>query len=81
MSNQIHHCFKEEEKGKEENMEENNQYAWILSQELIKKSTFTAFLIFCGLSDYEDLSRKSDQDLGWLRDSAIRYAGLQFYQP
>ena len=81
MSIQIHPCFKEEEKGKEENMEENNQYAWISSQELIEKSTLTAFLIFCGLSDYEDLSRKSDQDLGWLWDSVIRYAGLQFYQP
>ena len=57
---QIHPCFKEEEKGKEENMEENNQYAWILSQELIKKSMFTAFLKFCGLSDYEDFSLKSD---------------------
>jgi len=60
MSSQIHHCFKEEEKGKEENMEENNQYAWIPSQEPIEKNTLTAFLKFCGLSDYEDFSLKSD---------------------
>lgn len=56
-------------------------FAWHPSQDLIARAQLTRFISFCGCESFEQLYRRSTQDIAWFTEQVLRFLDVQFDQP
>ncbi len=62
-------------------MSSSIDYKWYPSQSLIDNSNLTRFFDFVGIYDYQELTKKADEDSGWFYDQVIKFTDIRFYKP
>ena len=55
--------------------------AWTPSEEVIARAQLTRFLRFCGLGSFDELQRRSTEDVAWFTEQLLRFLEIQFDQP
>jgi acetyl-CoA synthetase len=61
--------------------QEQVQIAWRPNDEVIARAQLTRFLSFCGLDSYQDLQRRSTEDVEWFTEQVLRFLGVRFDRP
>lgn len=57
------------------------QLAWRPSDEVIARAQLTRFLAFCGLDSYQELQRRSTDQVEWFTEKLIQFLGVRFDAP
>jgi acetyl-CoA synthetase len=58
-----------------------DRFVWKPSQELLSRTTITAFLREHRLADYEALLARADADPRWFWDAVLRFFDVRFFRP
>ncbi len=56
----------------------NNSIAWTPSEDVIERAQLTRFIRFCGLSSFDELQRRSTEDVAWFTERLIEFLGIRF---
>lgn len=59
----------------------DNSIAWTPSEEVIAAAQLTRFLRFCGLGSFDELQRRSTEDVAWFTEQLLSFLDLQFDKP
>ena len=59
----------------------DNAIAWRPSAEVVARAQLTRFLSFCGLQTFDELYRRSIEDVAWFTEQLVRFLDLQFDRP
>jgi acetyl-CoA synthetase len=54
---------------------------WRPSKEYVERANVTRFMRTNGIETYEELVRRSVQDVAWFWDAVVRDLGIEFYEP
>jgi acetyl-CoA synthetase len=54
---------------------------WSPSGDYVERANVTRFMRAHGIASYEDLVRRSREDVEWFWDAVVRDLGIEFYQP
>ncbi|MFN3741180.1 MAG: AMP-binding protein, partial [Anaerolineales bacterium] len=54
---------------------------WRPTAEYIERAHLTAFMRQHGISDFNELMRRSTEDVAWFTEAVLRYLDIQFHQP
>jgi acetyl-CoA synthetase len=57
------------------------QIVWRPSPEYIERANLTCFMRQHNLTDYDELMRRSTQDIAWFTDAILHYLDICFYRP
>lgn len=57
------------------------EIVWRPSQEHIQRAHLTAFMRRHGIADFAELMKRSTEDAAWFTDAALKYLGIEFYEP
>jgi acetyl-CoA synthetase len=58
-----------------------NGVVWSPSGDYVERANVTRFMRAHGISSYEELVRRSREDVEWFWDAVVRDLGIEFYQP
>jgi acetyl-CoA synthetase len=58
-----------------------NGVVWSPSGDYVERANVTRFMRAYGISSYEELVRRSREDVEWFWDAVVRDLGIEFYQP
>ena len=56
-------------------------YIWEPTAEALEHAHATAFMREHGISDWRELIRRSQDDIEWFWDAAVRFLGIEFFEP
>lgn len=56
----------------------NNSIAWTPSEDVIERAQLTRFIRFCGLSSFDELQRRSTEDVAWFTERLIEFLEIRF---
>jgi acetyl-CoA synthetase len=62
-------------------MKDNNAIAWRPTAEGIERAQLTRFIRFCGLGSFDELQRRSMEDVAWFTDCLLRFLDPRFDTP
>ena len=57
------------------------EIVWRPSPQHIEHANLTAFMREHGIKDFDDLMRKSTDDVAWFTESVLKFLDIRFYQP
>lgn len=57
------------------------QIAWTPSEEVIARAQLTRFMNFCGAGSYDELQRRSTEDVAWFTSEVLRFLDIRFDEP
>jgi len=58
-----------------------NEVVWKPNEEYIEKANITRFMRKYNIKDYDDLIKKSTDDIGWFWDSVMKDLKIEWYKP
>ena len=58
-----------------------DDYIWEPTAEALEHAHATAFMREHGIADWRELIRRSQDDVEWFWDAAVRFLGLEFFEP
>ena len=58
-----------------------DDYIWEPTAETLEHARATAFMREHGIADWRELIRRSQDDVEWFWDAAVRFLGLEFFKP
>jgi acetyl-CoA synthetase len=58
-----------------------SQFVWRPSPEYIDRAHLTEFMNLHGISSFDELIRRSGEDVSWFTDAVINYLGIRFNHP
>ena len=58
-----------------------NRIAWQPDESVKARAQLTRFLSFCGLESWEQLYRRSIEDIAWFHEHLLRFLDLRFDRP
>lgn len=59
----------------------NNSIAWTPSEDVIARAQLTRFIHFCDLSSFDELQRRSTENVAWFTERLIEFLGIKFDEP
>lgn len=57
------------------------EIVWRPTPEYIERAHLTAFMRQHGIQDYDELMRRSTEDIAWFTEAVLQYLDIQFYEP
>ncbi len=57
------------------------EIVWRPTQEHIEQAHLTAFMRQHGIADFDELMKRSTEDVAWFTDAALKYLEIEFYEP
>ena len=57
------------------------EIVWRPSPQHIEHANLTAFMREHGIKDFDDLMRKSTDDVAWFTESVLKFLDIRFYEP
>lgn len=64
-----------------EQRQDDNLIAWRPTGEVTERAQLTRFIAFCGLRSFDELYRRSVEDVAWFTEQVLRFFNIQFDQP
>jgi acetyl-CoA synthetase len=58
-----------------------SDFAWTPSREYIERANVTRLMRAHGITDYQDLVRRSQDDVAWFWDAVVSDLGIEFFEP
>jgi acetyl-CoA synthetase len=58
-----------------------SDFAWTPSGEYIERANVTRLMRAHGITDYQDLVRRSQDDVAWFWDAVVADLGIEFFEP
>ena len=59
----------------------NQSIIWRPTPEYIENANLTQFMSQHGIADYDELIRRSAEDVAWYTDAFLKYLDIEFYEP
>lgn len=59
----------------------DNSIAWTPNEAVIERAQLTRFIRFCGLSSFDELQRRSTENVAWFTERLIEFLGIRFDKP
>ena len=57
------------------------EIVWRPSPEHVERANLTAFMREHGIKDFDELMRKSTEDVAWFTESVLKFLDIRFYEP
>ncbi|HNA54776.1 MAG TPA: hypothetical protein PLE39_17405, partial [Anaerolineales bacterium] len=57
------------------------EIVWKPSREQIEHANLTAFMKQHGIKDFNELMKRSTEDVAWFTDAVLKFLDIQFYEP
>jgi len=57
------------------------EIVWRPTPEYLERAHLTHFMRKHGIANYDELMRRSTEDVAWFTEAVLDYLGIQFYQP
>jgi acetyl-CoA synthetase len=58
-----------------------NDIVWRASEEYVERANVTRFMRAYGIESYDELVRRSQDDIEWFWDAVVKDLGIEFHQP
>ena len=58
-----------------------NEIVWRPSEELVERANITRFMRSHGIGSYEELVKRSLEDIEWYWDAVVKDLDIEFYEP
>jgi acetyl-CoA synthetase len=58
-----------------------SRVVWRPGEEYVERANVTRFMQVHGIETYDDLVRRSQDDVGWFWDAVVKDLGIQFFRP
>ncbi len=56
-------------------------FVWKPTPEYIERANLTRFMRQYGIANFDELMRRSTQDVAWFTEAVLKFLGIQFYKP
>jgi acetyl-CoA synthetase len=62
-------------------LRDDNTIAWRPAKETIERAQLSRFISFCGLGSFDELYRRSIEEIEWFTDRVLRFLDIRFDRP
>jgi acetyl-CoA synthetase len=64
-----------------ESFEFGGEIVWTPTQDNVDRANLTHFMKLHGIDNFEELMKRSTEDVGWFTDAVLKFLDIQFYEP
>ena len=58
-----------------------SRIVWSPSEDYVRQANVTRFMRAHGIQDYDELVKRSQDDIEWFWDAVVKDLGIEFYEP